>query len=378
MDDKVRNIVIKGTSKLIIIAAIFIIIAALIAAKKVVLPTILAIFISIICLQPIEWLNKKGVNYNLAVFGVLVFTILIFSSLGGVIGNSFSEFMSDLPMYQTKLDTKLATTLGKLERFDESINTKQLLTLIEPDKVIDFTTGALTEVGKFLSDFFIILLITIFILLEANSFNVKGRVIEKYSKGSKDSFTKISTEIRNYLSIKTLISFCTGIFIWIWLLTVGVDYALMWGVFAFLLNYIPNIGSIIAAVPTMLLALVQLGWGGFVWTGVGYLIVNAVMGSFVEPKVMGRGLGLSTLVVFLSLIFWGFIFGPVGMFLSVPLTITLKIMCEQKESTRWVAIMLGTEQDARKALGEEPTPAWNNNIDMKSMLGIKKNEKSSE
>ena len=161
---------------------------------------------------------------------------------------------------------------------------------------------------------------------------------------------KIGSSIRNYLSIKTVISFLTGLFIWIWLLVLGVDYAILWGVIAFLLNYIPNIGSIIAAAPTMLLALIQLGVSGMVWTGIGYLLVNMVIGNMVEPKVMGKGLGLSTLVVFLSLIIWGFMLGTVGMFLSVPLTMTIKIILEQNEQTKWIAILLGTEDETKRLL----------------------------
>jgi predicted PurR-regulated permease PerM len=132
-----------------------------------------------------------------------------------------------------------------------------------------------------------------------------------------------------------------------------VEYAILWGVIAFLFNYIPSIGSPIAAIPAILLALIQLGVGGMVWTAVGYAVINVVMGSIVEPKALGKGLGLSTLVVFLSLIIWGFILGIVGMFLAIPLTITIKIMLEEKESTRWLAVLLGTEDEARQMLKQQ-------------------------
>ena len=119
-----------------------------------------------------------------------------------------------------------------------------------------------------------------------------------------------------------------------------VDYPLLWGLLAFLLNYIPNLGSIIAAVPTVLLTLVQLGWSAALIVFAGYSVVNVVIGSFIEPRFMGKGLGLSTLVVFLSLVFWGWVLGPVGMLLSVPLTMTLKIALESSEENRWLAKLL--------------------------------------
>jgi predicted PurR-regulated permease PerM len=130
-------------------------------------------------------------------------------------------------------------------------------------------------------------------------------------------------------------------------LIIGVDYPLLWALIACLLSYIPNIGSIIAAIPAVLFALVQLGLGGALWTLGSFLLVNNVLGNFVEPRVMGNGLGLSTLVVFLSLLFWGFVLGTVGMFLSVPITMTIKIILEHNEKTRWLAILLGTPAEAK-------------------------------
>jgi predicted PurR-regulated permease PerM len=112
---------------------------------------------------------------------------------------------------------------------------------------------------------------------------------------------------------------------------------------AFVLSYIPNIGSIMAAVPPVLLTIIQLGLGQAVGVAVGYLVINTIIGNILEPRLMGRGLGLSTLVVFLSLIFWGWILGPVGMLLSIPLTMMVKIALESSENTRWAAILLGSE-----------------------------------
>ena len=142
----------------------------------------------------------------------------------------------------------------------------------------------------------------------------------------------------------------TGVLIWIYLLIIGVEYAILWGLIAFLLNYIPNIGSIIAGIPAVLFALVQMGLGGALWVAGGYVVVNVTIGNFVEPRMMGKGMGLSTLVVFLSLIFWGYVLGTVGMFLSVPLTMTVKIILEQNEKTQWIAVLLGTQEDAQAVL----------------------------
>jgi predicted PurR-regulated permease PerM len=164
---------------------------------------------------------------------------------------------------------------------------------------------------------------------------------------------KFLVSVKNYLAIKTLVSLGTGIIIGLWLYFLGVDHFLLWAVLAFLLNYIPNIGSIIAAVPAVLLAFVQLGATAAGLTALGFVVSNMVMGNVIEPRYMGRGLGLSTLVVFLSLIFWGWLLGTVGMLLSVPLTMIVKIALESSPDTRWVALLLASDSDETISNEEE-------------------------
>ena len=342
----------SSTSGFVITASIIIIIAGVMAADSIILPIILALFISIICAQPIIWLERRKVPYGVAMLIVLLTIGLLFLVFGGIIGNSLGRFSTDAPKYEENLRAIATSTIDYVNAAGANINAKNLLNMMDPGKILSFTAGAVGEIGKIMSDSFVILLVTIFMLLEVKSFVHKADIIEKMHGNSLQYLDKIGVSIRHYLSIKTLISLMTGIFIWLWLLVVGVDYAILWGVIALLLNYIPNIGSIIAAAPTMLLALVQLGVGGMVWTGIGYLIVNLIMGNIVEPRVMGKGLGLSTLVVFLSLIVWGFILGPVGMFLSVPLTMTIKVILEQNKSTQWIAMLMGTESETKKHLDD--------------------------
>ena len=164
----------------------------------------------------------------------------------------------------------------------------------------------------------------------------------KNPERSLSTIEKFSQDAKRYLVIKTLISTVTGLVVWLWLLILGVDYPVLWGTLAFLLNYVPNIGSIIAALPAVLLALVQLGVGTALLTILGFVVVNVVLGNLIEPKLMGRRLSLSALVVFLSLVFWGWVLGPIGMILSVPMTSLAKIALESYEGTRGLAIMLGS------------------------------------
>jgi predicted PurR-regulated permease PerM len=178
-------------------------------------------------------------------------------------------------------------------------------------------------------------------LLESNNFTKKIEFASARN-GIINHIDSISTKIKEYMVLKAIISLCTGFIIWIALTLIGTDYAFLWGVLAFMLNFIPNIGSIIAAVPAVLVTLVQLGAFSSLVVAILYVVVNIVMGSIIEPKVMGKGLGLSTLVVFLSLLFWGWLLGMVGMLLSIPLTIMAKIVLDADENTRWIAVMLGS------------------------------------
>ena len=154
------------------------------------------------------------------------------------------------------------------------------------------------------------------------------------------NFQSFSEKMNKNLSIKTIVIIITGILIYFSLSIIGLDHAIMWGLIAFLLNYIPNIGSIIASIPAILIALIQFNIYYALTVGLVYLIVNIVMGSIIEPKYLGKELGLSTLIIFLSLIFWGWLLGPVGMLLSVPLTMIVKIALESNDDTRWIAILL--------------------------------------
>ena len=194
-----------------------------------------------------------------------------------------------------------------------------------------------------LTNSFLIILTVVFLLIEAAGFTQKFLTINKADSSSDgEDFTHVFVDkLRSYMSMKTIISMATGIIIGVAMWLIGVDYPVLWGVLAFMLNFVPNIGSIIAAVPAVILTLVQLGFTSALLVAAVYVAVNILIGSIIEPKYMGKGLGLSTLVVFVSLVFWGWVLGPVGMLLSVPLTITVKLALDSKPETRWLGHLLG-------------------------------------
>jgi predicted PurR-regulated permease PerM len=347
------------TSVAVNFAAFIIIIAGLMYGASIVSQLLMALFISIICAQPIMWLQKKKVPQSLSVAIVFIAIIALFIGFGELISNSLSSFSDNTSQYEQNLNAMGASIVEFLKTRGIDISSDKIAGMFAPSKIMGLTAGILSQLGGFMGNTLTIFFLVIFLLLELDSISLKSKAIMMNSTASIEYLTTIGKSIRHYLSIKTLTSLLTGVLVWICLEIIGLDYAIIWGLIAFLLNYIPNIGSIIAAVPAVLFAVVQMGFGGAIWTTGIFIAINMTIGNAVEPKMMGQGLGLSTFVVFLSLIFWGFILGTVGMFLSVPLTMAIKIMLEQNPNTRWIAIILGTEKDARALLDEEK-PAVDN------------------
>lgn len=325
---------------LLSLAAFVIVIAGLRAAKDLLIPFLLSLFIAIIVTPLLNWLRARRIPTWVAIL-IIVLIILILGFLVAVmIGSSFTDFSSSLPAYQTSLKIKTVELLSFFEERGFKIVDQTFTEFINPGAAMRLTSRLLTGLGNLVGDTFLILLVVVFMLLEAATFGDKLERAMHSTSPEMDRFHGFLQNINRYMVIKTWTSMATGVIVTVWLSILGVDYALLWGLLAFLLNYIPNIGSILASIPPVLLALIQLGfWSSFA-VGLGYLAVNISIGSFLEPRIMGRGLGLSTLIVFLSLLFWGWVLGPVGMILSVPLTMSMKIALSSFEETRWLSTLL--------------------------------------
>lgn len=324
-------------------ACFVVVVAGMRAAESILVPFLLSALIAFVCSSPLFWLQKKGIPSVLSVLIVVVGILIISVLLAMLVGTSLENFSIALPSYQARIQEKTAVLVMWLKNNGIDLSTHELLKFFNPGKIMQLVGNMFSGLGGMLTNTLLILVTVIFILLEASSFPNKLRAILGARGELFTNFNKITDGIKYYLAIKTLTSFATGICIAIWLAVQGVDFPILWGLLAFLFNYVPNIGSIIAAIPVILLAFIQLGMGPALLVTLGYVLVNGIIGSVIEPKVMGRGVGLSTLVVFLSLVFWGWVLGPIGMLLSVPLSITLKIVLESSEDTRWIAILLGPE-----------------------------------
>ena len=330
------------------LAAFMIIVAGLRSAQSLVVPFLISGFLAVMCAPPLRWLQEKRVPAFLALLLVIAGAMTVFMFVVAIAGASIDDFARNIrgpEGYQSKLAQRQRELLGWLAAHKLQIPENVSDDNFNPQRLMRFFTGMLASVGGVLSNAFLVLLTLIFILLEAAEFPKKLLVLSKGDASGLERMNKIGESIRRYVSIKTWLSLVTGVLIGLWLKFLGVDYPLLWGLLAFLFNFVPNIGSIIAAVPAVMLATIHPGPTEALYAAFGYLVVNGIVGNVIEPRVMGRGLGLSTLVVFVSLVFWGWVLGPIGMVLSVPLTMIVKIYLDASDETRWLAILLSADPE---------------------------------
>lgn len=333
-----------GILKYLMMAASFIIIiAGMKAAQTILVPFLLSVFISIICSPLLFWFRRKGLPMWGALASVIAIVLLAGAMFILLITSSINDFSQSLPVYQETLKEKISGIASLLANSGITLPHKKILEYVDPGSAIGFASNILSGLGNVFSNAFLIFITVIFILLEAATFHAKLLQISGPLNKNMDFFKTFISKVNRYMVIKTWISLSVGVLVTIWLTILGVDYPILWGTLTFIMNFVPVIGSILAAVPAILLAFVQLGALYAILAACGYIVFNIVMENFVEPHFMGKGLGLSTLIIFLSLIFWGWVLGPVGMVLSIPLTMAVKIGFSSSEKTRWIGTLMDSE-----------------------------------
>ena len=331
---------------MLIAASVVIVVAGLKAASSLILPFLVALFLAMVSLPLLNWLQSKGIPTPVAVLITIVVVFAVVFVFGVLIGGSIAGFTEAAPRYRERIELMASDLLERFASLGIAVPQEFTTDIVRPGRVMDLATTTLRGVAAVLSNLLLVSLTIVFIYLEAAGFPEKLQAAFGRSAGV-GRFAKIRHEINHYLGIKTLISLVTGALVGSAMAIIGVDFPVLWGSLAFVLNYIPTLGSIIAAVPPTLLAAIQLGPGHAIAVALVFAAVNVSLGSFIEPYLMGRRLGLSTLVVFLSLIFWGWVWGPVGMLLSVPITMIIKIMLENSQDFRWVAVLLDASPKPR-------------------------------
>ncbi|MEX9251480.1 AI-2E family transporter [Pseudenterobacter timonensis] len=333
-------ITLNGLKLVIMLGMLVIILTGIRFAADIIVPFILALFIAVILNPLVQRMERLRLPRVVAITLLISVIVLGMVLLLAYLGTSLNELTRTLPQYRSSLAVPLQQLEPWLQRAGIGVSVEELLKYIDPNAAMSLVTGLLAQLSNAMSAIFLLLLTVVFMLLEVPQLPAKLQPLMSRPAEGMGAIQRAVDSVSRYLVLKTAISIITGLVVWGMLAALGVRFAFIWGLLAFALNYIPNIGSVLAALPPIAQVLVFNGFYDALIVLGGYLLVNLVFGNILEPRVMGRGLGLSTLVVFLSLIFWGWLLGPVGMLLSVPLTIIVKIALEQTEGGRSIALLL--------------------------------------
>jgi AI-2 transport protein TqsA len=327
--------------------AAFLVVVILKELRSIMLPLSVAILLSYILGPFVEKLTRRKVPMALAMVMVLIAVFVLLYLVGVVVYASSNTFIEEFPKYEARVKLMITDLLTYLDipvpqarEYISQLDWKQALAGLSLPKIISSTLGSLFG---FLGNAAMVILISMFIIPGMNKIGAKFHRMFGKDRGEmmESMLDKVNAQVQQYLYIKTLVSLGTGLLFTVFLWIFGVDFPIMWGFIAFVLNYIPTFGSIIATIPPILVCFVEYGPGMRLLTvGILLIAVQVVMGNFVEPKIMGRSLNLSPLIVILSLIFWGWLWGIPGMILAVPITAALKLACENVGPLKPIAILM--------------------------------------
>lgn len=329
-----------GARFLFVATCLVVIVAGMKAASSILLPFALASFLAVLTVPVYRWLEGRGIPSGPAIGLAALVDASILGILVLMVVGSVSELQEQVPAYVARFDTLQGSWIESLRSRGIPVRDLPWQLHQDPEAISELVGATIQRAVRLASNVFLVVLIMLFILAEATVIPAKLRTVLGRGTGDLGRFAKIGEEVQSYLWIKTLVSLATGLLIGLWAWFMGLDFPILLGIIGFVLNFVPTIGSIIAAIPGIALGVLQYGVAHGSLVGIGYLVINTIFGNMIEPVLQGRRLGLSSLVVILSLLFWGWVWGPVGMILSVPLTMVVKIMLENTEDLRWMAVLL--------------------------------------
>lgn len=347
-----------GSRLLVGAASVVVVGAGMVAMRSILAPFLFALLVAMAGTLPLQWLQSKKVPGPLAAIIVASCVGLLLGLVGLVATESVQGLTVALPVYRTELEA-LFNSLGAYLH-PHGIELPALMEQVDEGVIVGILGNVLQGFARSFSSLATAVVILIFLLLEAAEYRIKFRAALSHSMDV-NRLEKVAEDVQRYLFVKTVTSSLTGFLVGVLCYYVGVDFPILWGLTAFVLNYIPVVGSIIAAVPALLLAAIHLSLIKLLVLAIGYIVVNTGVSNFLEPTLLGRHLGLSPLVVFMSLVFWGWAWGPIGMFLSVPITMLVKIFLENSDDLRWMAILMGSAKGLKQQMGDleelNPEPA---------------------
>lgn len=311
-------------------------------ARSIVLPFMIALFLSYLLEPIVRFMTRLRIPLALAVFCTLLLAFVLLGLVGTLFYTSVQTFVDDYPRYEPKLRALLMTLTSRLSVLSLDWETSDLRQYLTTASVARAILSSLGSFVTFFGHLMLSLLFTIFILIGHQ--RLPGRIHRAFGETQAQHITqvlqRVTGQVQIYLVTKALVSLVTGLLVNLSLLLIGVEFAQLWGALALMLNFIPNLGSVVAACPAILVAILQFNsLLPAVWVTIAYLVINVGF-MLLEPRIMGERLNLSPLLVVMSLVFWGWLWGIMGMVLAVPMMVTIKIICENIPSMHKVSVLM--------------------------------------
>lgn len=347
----------KGSQAVVTLACLFVVLTGMKIAANVLVPIVYAFFLAVLSYPMVRWLRRHRVPAGLA----LGITMLV--NLGALAGmvtvgvRLLISFWRDLPHYLRGLERYSNDAASWLEANGVAGAKATVSGLFDWNNLIGWATqqdvmGNLGALGistfgtlaTFLASLIMVIIVMMFILMEAHGTQSRLQAVSLSGGPDLSGLMRSADDIQKYLGVKTLISALTGLMAGFWCWFFDLHYPLLWALLAFLFNYIPAVGSTAASVPAIVEALVQHGPGTAIFVAIGYGGINFFLDNFVQPTMLGNRFGISPLVVILSVIFWGWLWGPLGMFLAVPLTMVLKVLLDNNAEFQWISVAMAKKK----------------------------------
>jgi len=320
-------------------------------ASVVITPFLLSVAIAIILSPLFNYLESKHIPRAVSLVVVILLSLLPIVFLGGLVVDEAREFAENYQSIKAEWIANASKFLDYFQHF--GIDKEKIAAILQKSNLGFVVKNLVDQTKNQFSNLFMIFFMVAFMLMESNNFHNKMLKITTDYHVDSDPLIGLHEKIKSYFLIKVKTSLLTALSVLALLWFFDISYYYMWAVLAFFMNFIPVIGSILAAIPAIAFALVDHGLMTMLWVAIGYLTINIIIGNILEPKIMGKGLGLSALIIFLSMTFWGWLFGPTGMILSVPLTMGMQYLFSQYRETQWIALLLSDYKPRRGQLWQK-------------------------
>jgi len=324
----------------IFISSISIFIVILKFASDLLVPFLISIAIAIILNPIFTYLKTKHIPKVISLIAIIIISLIPVVVLAETIALEVKSLTHNFHNLSQDFTHTMDNSSVFLNKIGITVDEDFLNKIIAKSNLSDIVHGLASQVSSQFSNIFLIFFTAAFMLMEAEFLYNKMIKIGKENNRDINEWMKIVSKIKSYFVIKVRTSLITAIWAFIVLWYFDISYTFLWVSLVFFLNFVPVIGSILAAIPPIIMAFIDNDAITAFWVASWYFTINMVVGNILEPKIMGKGLGLSALVIFISMTFWGWVFGPAGMILSVPLTMVMQFMFEQYEETKWVSLML--------------------------------------